>query len=281
MSGGFVRNHTGGQNKVATQATIVNTLDALVAAGNTLYLGAGVDNLASPGGPTITGISVPSGETATWSQVERQAEIVGAGAGSVATELWAITTTIDWPATFTPTVTYSAARTSKASAIKEFSGATKTVRGTVGKNISATGTPTATATGVLSGDIVIGVVGSESAIAPASDADTVGGAWSSLFTVATSGSLDASNIVIGMQHKIVTADGDQTFNPVAQNNDAGVIVAAFQPADVVVPPAVPIKTVVRSGVKKSVSSATLIRSGVKKTIATASVIRSGVKKTIV
>jgi hypothetical protein len=278
MSAAFVRNHTGGQDKVSTNATIVNTLDALVAAGNMLVIGTGVDNLASPGGPTVSSISVPSGETAAWTQVERQAEIVGAGAGSVATEMWAVVTTIDWPATFTPVVTFSNTRTAKASAIKEFSGLTKTLRGTAGKNVSATGTPSATVTGVLNGDVVVGVVGSESAIAPASDTDTTAGSWSSIFTKATSGGLDGSNIVVGLQHKIVTADSDQTFNPVAQNNDAGAIVAAFQPY--VAPTGQAIKNVVRSGAKKTVTSSTLIRSAAKKAI-TASVIRSGSKKTIV
>lgn len=280
MSATFVRNHTGGQNKTSASAQAAGVLDALVAAGNTLYAATGIDNLASGANPIVSSISVPGGETAAWSFIGRQVEITGTGGTSIVTELWAITTTVDWASSFTPTVTWASTRTAKGVVFKEFSGASVTIRGSVGTNISATGTPSAVVTGGLIGDVAVGALCSESNLGVSADGDTTGGSWSSAHTIATTGGLDAANLQIGLQHKILTSNSDQTFNPSAASADMGVVLALFQPGGGGGGGGGPVGKVIRGGVKKVISADSLVRGAVKK-VGVPSVVRGGAKKVVV
>lgn len=234
MAVAFVRAHTGGQNKNSLSQTIDGVLSATVPAGNTLVLGAAMDNFAGSSGtlPNVTGISVPAGETATWVKLGNfDAATVSTGGTSVRGELWAITTTQSWLTTDTVTVTISVTRTAKAVAISEFSGASVTVRGTVQAANDLVSAPTATTTDPVAGDLVVGMSGWETATLPTGDSDTTNGSWGSINAVGTTGSGDTTNIVAALQHKIVTATGSQTYNPTnAVSNDAGVVLAVLQPA---------------------------------------------------
>lgn len=229
MAVAHVRNHTGGQTK-DTGTTLVTALAANVPAGNTLVLHSAIDNLSGTTTPDISSITVPGGESATWVQLGTHDAPSSTGANSLIGETWAITTTQEWLSSFTPTITYSGGRNAKAAVIAEFSGVTTTLRGSSAVGTSLAGAPTATATGPEAGDLVIGGSSFETATAPTGDSDTTNGSWSTILTVGTTGALDQSNLTAGLQYKIVTGTGSQTYNPTGTSNDAGVVVAALQAA---------------------------------------------------
>lgn len=222
---GFVRNHTGAQNKVSG-LTLAGVLDANVAADHTLILSFACDNAATSG-PNITGISKPVGETASW-VFKGKTGISGTGTASVVVEQWAIRTTMLWPSTFTPTVTIDTARVAKGLVLEEWSSLTTASRAVVTAT-SATGAPSATSATPLAGDVVSCAGGWEQALAITGDSDTTRGTWSAVHSIATSGGLDGSNARATIQHKIVDADGSQTYNPTGASNDCGVVLSVFIP----------------------------------------------------
>lgn len=223
----FVRAHTGGQTKT-TGTTLTCTMGTVNVAGNTLYLAFAADNATGNTSPNITGISKPGGESASWVFKGQFLPFGGTGANSVIGELWAITTTVAWTG-FSPVVTIDTARNGKAVRMLEFSGATTTLRGTVGVDNDGAGAPSA-ATGADLSDLVIGMSGWESDDVPTGDSDTTNGSWSTVYSIATTGGLDESNILVALQYKITTGTGTQTYNPTGAVGDCGCIVAAFQPA---------------------------------------------------
>jgi hypothetical protein len=224
-----VRSHAGGQTK-STGTTLAVALSAGVAANNTLYLHAVIDTLAGGTTPNITGITVPAGETATWTLVGAHPGATTSGANSVIGELWTITTTQAWDVAFTPTITWNGSRNARGAVVEEFSGVTTTVRGTVSAVTSATGAPSAAVSSPLAGDLVVAGSSWETGTAPSGDTDTTNGSWSGVVSIATTGGLDTSNLVAALQYKIVTADGAQTYDPTGTNNDAGAVVAVMTPA---------------------------------------------------
>jgi hypothetical protein len=241
------------------------------------------DNRASSlgGGPSVTGISVPSGESASWALIGREETAAGTGGTSVVTEFWGIVTTQEWVSTFTPTVTLSVAIGAHTAAIEEFSGLTLTNRGLASINHSTAGAPSATVTGPLAGDLVVGVSGWETALAITGDSDTTNGSWSAVNSIATSGGGDAANILAALQWKIVSADGAQTYNPTGPLTDAGVVLAALQPSGGTPPPVTSaIKAEAVGGSQKAVSSSSVTIGGVKHDISSATVAVGGVKKVI-
>jgi len=103
----------------------------------------------------------------------------------------------------------------------------------LGTGASPTVTTDATPTrAVQNGDLVFGLVAVESATAiTTGDTDTLNGSWAT-FTNQSSGGTggDASKMSLGLQHKIVTADGDQTYNPAITDTDYAIAVVTFGPA---------------------------------------------------
>lgn len=286
MAIAHVQAHTGGVDKNALVSTCTCTLSAAVALGNTLFVATAVDNFAGTlNSPPVTGISKPSGETATWTKIGPSIESTGAGAGggtAVVGELWGITTAMIWPSTFTPVVTFSITRTAKAVAIEEFSGASTTERGTTVTGPSTIGTPTATNTAPLTGDLVIGASGWESTTNPTGASDTTNGSWSALTIAKTTGGVDNANMLAAIQWKIVTADGSQTYSPTGISTDATVIVAALEPGGGGGGGGGGghYGSTIRSGTKVALTADSVIRSGTK-TAGTFSVIRSGTKLPLV
>lgn len=88
---------------------------------------------------------------------------------------------------------------------------------------STGGTPTATTIGTTqpaAGNLVIGLLGSETDANATRDSDTTNGSWSTLSFTRTTGGNAATNVTVGMQYKIVTATGNQTYNPTSANDSA-------------------------------------------------------------
>lgn len=183
--------------------------------------------------PSITSITKPASETASWVKLGYADSPVAIGNSGLRAEVWGIIPTVAWNA-FAPVATLSGARQSKAFHGKVFKGGTLTVRGTapiVGHS-SAAGLATKTLTGAeqpQDDDLVIGVGVKESVTPPSADADTTNGSWNAGVTSASGpGGTDASNVSLRFQWKIVTATGDQTYNPTSAG-DCGVIAFALAP----------------------------------------------------
>lgn len=219
-----------GKTSETTWATNANLS---VAAGKTIIFGAGFDNLSTTT-PTITGIDVPSGETAVWERIALADSPTSTGGSGLRSEVWRITTTVAWN-TFNPSVTFSAAITAKSGSFMVFSGIGSTVvRGTYASNsvVAGSGTASAILTGAsspLTNDVVIALFTNEDNGVPGADTDTTNGDWVSPTgsTGNTTGGLTPSNQGHRMSYKIVTANGDQTANASSIESDNGVTVVAL------------------------------------------------------
>lgn len=224
----FVQAHgtsgLGAQSKSAGSTLTVVNLG--VAAGSTLIAVIASDNTSAVL-PTLSSLSKPGGESASWTITAGAATSSTAAAG-VRVAVARIDTTIAWPAGGTDFLfTLSASVTAKAAVVLEFTSVGAFINvGTSGN--SAGGTPTAS---LVSGDtraggLIVGVGGWETSAALTADSDTTNGSWSSAFTNATSGSTADTNIRAYAQYKITSAAGAQSFNP-AGANDANSMLLSF------------------------------------------------------
>lgn len=223
-----VADHTGGTS-TTSGLQVTATLASNVAAGNMLVITVAADNLSSTT-PTVTLISTPIGETATWSQLAAHTSDSATAAAACVGEMWGIVTTQQWNSAATITVTLSGSVVAKCTTLTEFAGCTVTKRGTAGSGTSSAGTPTATTAGTtpVTGDLVLGVGSCEQNVAMTGDSDTLNGSWSTALTKATTGGGSAANMSTLLQYKIITAGGNQTFNPTGAS-DSGCAVVAMVP----------------------------------------------------
>lgn len=203
---------------------------------DTIFLGFVFDNTSSTA-PTITSITVPAGETASWQCIARVNSSTSTSGSGTKEELWAITVANSggWSA-FSPVATLSGAVTAKVSAGFCKSGGSTNVRTDISTtpmagSTSSTSAPSNANTRPLSGDLVVGLAGFQTATLPTGDSDTTNGSWSSAVTSVTSLGTDNLNVVLIMQNKIVTASGTQTYNPTDTVSTAsGAVCAEFAPA---------------------------------------------------
>jgi hypothetical protein len=61
------------------------------------------------------------------------------------------------------------------------------------------------------------------------DSDTTNGSWSAMAKVGTSGGTGNTNVTAGIQSKIVTAGGNQTYNPSGGSADARIALFVLKP----------------------------------------------------
>ena len=215
--------------------TIATTNGVNTVAGNLLQLCVVFDNAATASKPTVSSISKPAGETASWVFLgAARSTSTSAGAFSSG-EMWAIKTTVAWPNATTPiTVTLDTSVTQKAVFVRQFSGVDAVLRSTVGTAYSTTTTAaSATTTGTTPaiGDLALGMFFQSNSVlfTSFSDTDTVGGPWLLLAGFDTTGGSSATNNALGTQYKILSAASHQTFNIAATLTAGnGSIVAILQ-----------------------------------------------------
>jgi len=230
----FVRSHVPESVKSAG-TTDAYALTSLVPADNLLVATLVHDNAASANTPTITSISKPAGETASWVLLgaARYPNAVTTGAYANG-ELWAIKTTVDWPNATSLTVTYSNSITMKAQNILEFSGAEATLRAatTVATAYSTTTTAASASTSGTAAvdDLAVGFLfGSNVAAAQAGSTHALGGAWSSPIGVGSTGGNATTNNFGVAQYKIMDAASFATMvNSAAMTAGNGAIVAVLR-----------------------------------------------------
>lgn len=231
MPAAFVQTHTSGTSTTSDTTVAATIATAAVPIGNLLALWVGFDNTATST-PTVSSVSVPAGETATWAKVASHDSSNASAAAGCRGEMWVIVTTQSWAVAQAVTVTLSAAVTAKAVVLKEFSGAAVTVRGTAGTGTSTNTVPTASTSGTALevGDLVLGGAAFEAGAAPTADADTLNGSWANTAT-ALAGAANPTGISVITQHKIVTATGAQTYNPThGAGIDSGAAIVALTPS---------------------------------------------------
>lgn len=228
-----------GQSSTAgTTLPVVNTTGAIIPAGTLLILAGTWDNIASVTAPTITASASGGG---TWT-----ARLAPLGSGVTTTAgsgiwhaVWTVLTTADIAsgATIT-TLTSDQSAVKRVAVISGLSGATNTLRATVVSGTSTAGTPSVVTTGtaLVAGDVVVGTIAGENSANPTADADTLNGSWSAVRALATSGGAANTNVTAGIQTKVVTATGAQTYNPVTAN-DSVAAVMTFTPTPPVAPTA--------------------------------------------
>lgn len=196
--------------------------------GDTVFLTVAFDNTAA-GTPVINSITVPVGETAAWVRQGLTNSPSGTSGTGLRTELWAIKTTQAWAA-FAPVVTLSASITAKASCGFVMTGGflNQRVVAPVTGGTSLVSVPSNANTSVLSGDLVVGSAGFETATLATGDADTTNGSWSAAIRSATATGADNLNISAITQWKIATANGTQTYNPTnTTSTDSGAVAVGF------------------------------------------------------
>lgn len=224
----FVQSHVQDQNKASSATNLrVRVGPAGVAAFNLLAAWVCFDNTGSAT-PTVNSIAVPAGETATWARLQQHNSATATAGAGVRGELWAIRTTVDWPASTDYPITLSAAVTAKACQPAEFSGVSATQRSTPGAGTSTAGTPTSVTSGTapVTGDLVLGLGSFETSTVPTRDADTLNGSWADAFPpFAIVGGTAATNVALIGQYKLVTAGGQQTYNPTGLSDSGALVVA--------------------------------------------------------
>lgn len=217
------------QNKVSgTTLAVPNTSGAIIPAGTTLYLALTFDNHASA---TAATVSLSNAGGAAWAN---GAGPIGSGiTTSAGAGIWQrtfyvkTTAAIAVGATIT-TITFGSAVVGKAAVITGYSGVEATLRGNIVTGVSTAGTPSVVTAGtaLVAGDIVIGAISGENSAVPTGDADSLNGSWSAIATVVTTGGGAANtHDAAGIQDKIVTATGAQTFNATTANDSVASVLA--------------------------------------------------------
>lgn len=230
MTAAFVKHHTAGTSKTSG-TTVTCTLSSDVPIGNEINVWVAFDNTGSST-PAVNSLSVPSGETATWTRIAQHNSSASGGAAGCRGELWSIRPKQQWPSGTVITATLASAVTAKVALPFECSGVTVNLRGTAGAGTSTSGAPSATTGGTTPaiGDMVIGCASCENDADFTGDTDTTGGAWGTAAVAHTTGSTAATNIAAIVQVKVVTSGGNQTYNPGGGAADAGAVVVALVPA---------------------------------------------------
>jgi hypothetical protein len=92
------------------------------------------------------------------------------------------------------------------------------------------GTTATTTTGTLVvGDLVLGATGVEQTAAPTADSDTSNGSWAAAVTgLGGNSGTSATNQIITVQSKVVTATTAQTYNTAFASGDAGIMATVFR-----------------------------------------------------
>lgn len=220
-------------NKTSESATTVTWSSSAAYTGlvdDVVILCVAADNSGTSGVSAFSSVGQPSTGAITWETAQVFNRTVGSALDgcTLIVLVGLITSEVSPSSTFS--LNWSPNVTAKAWRGVLIRGASPTIQ-----NInSATGTgttPTVTSgsspiRAVQNGDIVIGAVAVESATGlTADDTDTTNGSWSSGMDANSGGTGgDGTKMAVGVQNKIVSADGDQTYNPTVTNTDRAIAI---------------------------------------------------------
>lgn len=208
MAIAFGASFTANSSKTSS-TTIAVTTGVAVASGSLVVVFAGCDNLSATT-PTASFTDSVGGNT--WTVLSTATSNSATAAGGQVVHLAVSKLTNALLSTSTITCTLSGAVTVRTIEGAYFTGADATQRGTAGNASGTTTTWSASVTGGLAGDLVLGAITTQNNAAITGDTDTTNGTWGSLGAINTTGGGAAANIALLGQYKILTADGTQTWN---------------------------------------------------------------------
>lgn len=210
----FAHQHTSYGN-TAGGTTVVPVTSAATTPGNLLVAILQFDNASgSTSTPTVTGISKPAGESATWTKLVERNSAVSTGGSGGRTEIWAIQTTTSWANATSVTATLSSSVPERVGYLLELSGASITTRDLQAAGAASGGNPSLITSLAQAGDVVLGAA--EVTLGPSSgswtgDSDTTNGNWSADLGSAIGTTGFGRSAVL--QYKEVTGTGSQTWDP--------------------------------------------------------------------
>lgn len=223
----------------SSRSVTITVGGADITAGDLIIVGLAFDNMGGSGAAPDMTVTDSASNTYTQQLVQNQTPGSSANDGATAFLYSAVSASTLTSGVGTITATGTAINQfntqSRAARYIVVRGASTTPYSTSG--VSGSGTTynsgnTATAS-LASGDLVVGVVASESNTVPTNDTDTTNGSWNGgTQNVGGTGS-DASKMSILLSYKIVTASGTQTFNGTVANSDWAVGWALYAPVDFV------------------------------------------------
>jgi hypothetical protein len=221
-----VTNYGSAQNKTGS-TTVVITTNALIPANTLLVLGYCADTGVNTA-PTFSSATAVGGGTWTLAHQHTAAQTATAGSG-VTVSAARLRTTSSVASGTAITLTFANSTVAKAAVLWGFTGILNTTRGNPG---AGSGTATASCqtsgTALVAGDIVIALGGGENNAVPGGATDTLNGTWSTIDGLSTAGGSAVTNACIGMQFKVVTATGVQSYTT-SSGGDAACIIFALQP----------------------------------------------------
>jgi hypothetical protein len=197
-------------------------------AGDILLWAFGFDNTNTTT-PTVSSIGKETGESNNWTQLGYVDSPTATSGGGVRAELWGIITTVAWSELTVASLDASVARRVDYAFV--CTGGSLTTRTSslprAGVNGTGSATRTQTETGVLSGDLCIGVGVTESSTHVTTDSDTTNGSWTTQQVRTASGG-GAANVAMNVQTKITNADGTQSIDNSV--SDGGVLLVVLREA---------------------------------------------------
>lgn len=218
-----VRVHQSGE-ATTSGTTIAAETTAAVTIGNLLVAAV----TCRTGAATVSSLSKPGGETATWAKVASHA--LGTDVGA---ELWVIQTTVVWPEDTFVTATFGVAAQRRAIILTEFSGVDDVTRAPAVSATSTTGgaaatvpAGTTTVDALAVGDLALGLASLKAdnfydSITP--DTDTAAGTWVEDERTGNRTTFgDTGGLGMSLQHKAITAAGAQTFDVSYANSGSGI-----------------------------------------------------------
>lgn len=206
-------------NSTTSSATLAFDCGASFAVGDMVVVCVSADNNGSGGATSLSSVTDAQGNTYT--QRVNNTQDPGAAAAGQTLGIYTAIVTTALVTTDDITVNFSPNTAAKAALVwKVVAGATEFPKFVAaGSTAAATASPTTGAVSVNSGDVIIGALARESNSTVTADADTTNGNWSTQVSVAGNTGTNATSSQITSQWKVVTATGNQTYNPTATSAD--------------------------------------------------------------
>lgn len=214
-----------------TVGTSWNPFSLTASANQVIRVEIAVDNIASLQTPDFT-LDKPAGETNSWIEVVKHARLTTEGT-TQRVGIFAIRTSVAWSA-HSLNISLSASRTNAIANWQVWDGGStlrRQVPQLAASGLVQTASTSQSLTGLTapwSSDVLFAVAASDTISVPSLDSDTTNGSWENSGNSA-GGQTGLTNTTLQMrsQHKLVTAFGDQTFDPTGAD---AVPVVALVPA---------------------------------------------------
>lgn len=206
----------GNEKPGVADAGLVVTFTSPTQVGDVLFLAVSADNLTAST-PVVAAVVDSRSATNVWGAGSSSNASTATAAAAVILHVLVCTVVVAHQAGDTLSITLGGAVVAKAGVVIGLRGSNATLTATV-SNRGTSGGPSLVVNPGAVGRAVVGAVAFENNAVPTGDSDTTNGSWSTIAGEASSGGSGATNAAVGMQVKVVTASGNQTWNPTGSND---------------------------------------------------------------